>query len=317
MTQQQWLYRRGELGRDGWESVVDTSTPGWAHTGLRVADLAAGESVRFEAAPVERIVVPLGGSFEIEHSAVVNGAHEHGAEGGGAVTLTGRPSVFHGTTDVLYLPTGTAGTVRASAAGANGRARVAIAEAPTAEVHPVRHVRADEVAVELRGAGKASRQVHNFGTPANLDAAKLIVCEVVTPAENWSSYPAHKHDEHVPGHESALEEIYYFEAAPTKQASGGSEADAFGMFATYPSPGNDISINGMVSSGDVALVPYGYHGPAAAAPNYDLYYLNVMAGPDQERVWLISDDPAQGWVRDSWTSQQVDPRLPYLNEGSK
>ena len=58
--------------------------------------------------------------------------------------------------------------------------------------------------VELRGAGRSSRQVHNFGTPGRLAAEKLIVCEVITPAENWSSYPPHKHDEHVDGHESRL-----------------------------------------------------------------------------------------------------------------
>ena len=304
MTQQQWLYRRGELARDGWESVVDTATPGWAHTGLRVAELAPGEELAFAAAALERIVVPLAGSFVITHD----------AEGGGTVELAGRPSVFDGPTDVLYLPINTAGTVTATASGANGVTRIAFAEAPAASVHPVRHVAASEVAVELRGAGRASRQVHNFGTPANLDASKLIVCEVITPAENWSSYPAHKHDEHVPGHESALEEIYYFESAPAKGGPGANADDAFGMFATYSSPGKAIDINGLVQTGDVALVPFGYHGPAAAAPNYDLYYLNVMAGPDDERAWLISDDPAQAWVRDTWTAQEVDSRLPYLNE---
>ncbi len=303
MTQQQWLYRRGELAREGWESVVDTQTPGWEHTGLRVADLQPGEQVSFPAAAVERIVVPLAGSFVVTHD----------VDGGGRVDLAGRPSVFHGPTDVLYIPSGVAGSIECVSAGAQGVSRVAVAEAPTEEAHPLTYVPANDVAVELRGAGRASRQVHNFGTPQNLEAAKLIVCEVITPAENWSSYPAHKHDEHVPGHESELEEIYYFESAP---ARGGLEApaeDAFGMFATYSSPGKPIDINGLVKTGDVALVPFGYHGPAAAAPNYDLYYLNVMAGPGQERAWLISDDPAQSWVRESWTTQEVDSRLPYLN----
>ena len=71
--------------------------------------------------------------------------------------------------------------------------------------------------MELRGAGRDTRQVHNFGTPDTLDAASFIVCEVITPAGNWSSHPAHKHDEHVPGHESRLEEIYYFEAAVSRE----------------------------------------------------------------------------------------------------
>ncbi len=199
---------------------------------------------------------------------------------------------------------------------------MAIAEAPvhTAAARPLRHVRADEVAIELRGAGSASRQVHNFGTPGNLDAAKLIVCEVITPAANWSSYPAHKHDEERPGQESELEEIYYFEAAPSRRThppastavAAAAKSAAFGMFAAYSSPGKPIDINGLVSSGDIALVPHGYHGPAAATPDYDLYYLNVMAGPGDERAWLISDDPNQSWVRDGWAVQRIDERLPYL-----
>ncbi len=293
-TDQRWFHPRGALARDGWESVVDAHTPGWEHTGIRVAELGAGDGLALEGGDVERIVVPLAGAFRVVHD-----------DGGGETetVLEGRRSVFAGPTDVLYLGAGTSARV-------TGTGRVAVAEAPTADRRPVRYVPAASTPVELRGAGASSRQVHNFGTPAALDAARLIVCEVVTPAENWSSYPPHKHDEHVPGHESRLEEIYYFESAPTRGANAEADA-AFGMFSTYSSPAGEIDINAMVRTGDIALVPYGYHGPAVAAPGYDLYYLNVMAGPDPEREWLISDDPAHAWVRDAWADQPFDTRLPY------
>lgn len=293
-----WLHRRGDLGRDGWESVVDATTPGWAHTGIRVARLGARDVVHLGETGVERIVVPLAGGFVVAH---------RGHPGEGESTLVGRASVFDGPADVLYLPIGTTVEIR-------GEGRVAVAEAPTTERRPWRYIPASETPVELRGSGASSRQVHNFGTPQALDASRLIVCEVVTPAGNWSSYPPHKHDEHVPGHESRLEEIYYFEAAPVRGADGAEEADAFGMFSTYSSPAGEIDINAMVRTGDIALVPYGYHGPAVAAPGYDLYYLNVMAGPDPERAWLISDDPAHAWVRASWEGQALDPRLPYTSD---
>ena len=162
--------------------------------------------------------------------------------------------------------------------------------------------------MELRGAGRDSRQVHNFGTPDVLDAGSFIVCEVITPAGNWSSHPAHKHDEYVPGHESRLEEIYYFEAAAARGLAHRDASDAFGMFAAYSSSAGQIETTAIVRTGDIALVPHGYHGPAVAAPEYDLYYLNVMAGPDPERVWRVSDDPAQAWIRTLWASE---PRLPY------
>jgi len=297
-TEQRWFHRRGALARDGWESVVDATTPGWRHTGLRVAELAPGKELHLADTGVERIVVPLQGSFSITHR-----------EGERATTtrMLGRPSVFSGPTDVLYLSS-------ASTAVLTGEGRIAVAGSSTDELRPTRYIAASEIPVELRGAGASSREVHNFGTPEALDAARLIVCEVITPAGNWSSYPPHKHDEHVLGAESRLEEIYYFEAAPVV----GSEASAkasFGLFSTYSSPAGEIEINAMVHTGDIALVPYGYHGPAVAAPGYDLYYLNVMAGPDAEREWLISDDPAHAWVRDTWKEQHVDPRLPYGKEG--
>ncbi len=295
MEHEHWFHRRGSISRDGWESKVDATLPGWQHTGLGVAELTAGVELSLDEADVERIVVPLAGSFTVTHLAAGSPT---------TTVLAGRPSVFAGPTDVLYLPCGTTGTI-------TGTGRVAVATSPTTEARPARHVAAAEIPVELRGAGAASRQVHNFGTPDALDAARLIVCEVITPAGNWSSYPAHKHDEHVPGHESRLEEIYYFEAAPEVDHAQVDRDSAFGLFSTYSSPAGEIDINAMVRTGDVALVPYGYHGPAVAAPGYDLYYLNVMAGPDPERAWLITDDPAHSWVRETWPDQPVDPRLPY------
>ncbi|WP_399542880.1 5-deoxy-glucuronate isomerase [uncultured Plantibacter sp.] len=297
----QWMYEQGDLSRDGWESVVDGATEGWQHTGLRVAELSGDDELGLPEGAVERIVVPLAGSFSVQWS--------DGEGNADTAVLGGRASVFDGPTDVLYLGVGTAGTLR-------GSGRVAVAEAPASTALPTRHVRADEVPVELRGAGRSSRQVHNFGTPDALDAAKLIVCEVVTPAENWSSYPAHKHDESVPGEESRLEEIYYFESAVSKGLTAPASADPFGMFATYSSPAGEIDITAIVRTGDIALVPFGYHGPAVAAPGYDLYYLNVMAGPDDERVWHISDDPAHAWIRQSWAGQDVDPRLPYTADAA-
>ena len=66
-----------------------------------------------------------------------------------------------------------------------------------------------------------------------------------------------------------------------------------------------------IRNGDIVLVPYGYHGPAAAMPGYDLYFMNVMAGPDPERAWNATDDPQHAWIRATWESEEKDPRLPY------
>jgi len=298
----EWFFPAGTLAGDGWDAVVDARIPGWQHTGLRVAQLGGDGRLVLPVGGVERMIIPLAGSFRVE-SVTESSAST-------MFELAGRPSVFDGPSDVLYL--GDGGAVSITGAG-----RVAVAEAPTTVRKANRHIMRDDVPVELRGAGRSSRQVQNFGTPGILDASKLIVCEVITPAGNWSSYPGHKHDELVPGVESRLEEIYYFESAVERGARVPAASDPFGTFATYSSPAGQIDTSALVRSGDVALVPYGYHGPAAAAPGYDLYYLNVMAGPDDERVWNITDDPAHSWVRQAWDEQAVDPRLPYApSEGN-
>ncbi|WP_053386060.1 5-deoxy-glucuronate isomerase [Leucobacter japonicus] len=319
MTQQsqqaeRWFHRRGELAEGGWESVVDERIPGWEHTGVRVARLVEGATIALEGTGIERLIVPLSGSFSVTYRDGAAGTASAGADA--TSELAGRRSVFDGPTDVLYLSSAATAEVTATSAP-NGEARFLVATSPVPAdqpqlVRPSRYMPVADVPVELRGAGASSRQVHNFGRKESLDAARFIVVEVITPAENWSSYPPHKHDEHIPGHESELEEIYYFEVAPTKDAPAGVDPErAFGMFSTYSSPAGPIEIDSQVHTGDIALVPHGYHGPAVAAPGYDMYYLNVMAGPDPERTWLISDDPAHGWVRDTWEGQQLDSRLPF------
>ncbi|MBF4583962.1 5-deoxy-glucuronate isomerase [Curtobacterium sp. VKM Ac-2865] len=294
MTNDTWFIPAGSRPEDGWTDVVDGRIDGWAHTGLRTGALSDGDELHLPSDAVERIVVPLAGSFTVTY-------------GDTTQRLEGRSSVFDGPTDVLYLGSGIAATI-------TGRGRFAVAEAPTDEHKPSTYVPRQDVPVELRGAGQSSRQVHNFGTPAALDAVKFIVCEVITPAGNWSSYPPHKHDTHRPGQESDLEEIYYYESAVARGVDAPESADPFALHRTYASDDRPIDEFRQVRTGDVALVPYGWHGPAVAAPGYDMYYLNVMAGPDPERVWNITDDPAHGWVRQVWESETIDPRLPYTHE---
>ena len=159
---------------------------------------------------------------------------------------------------------------------------------------PNRRVAAADVSVELRGAGNCSRQVHNFGTAGAFEADSLIACEVITPGGNWSSYPAHKHDENT-AIETELEEIYYFEIADSPAGTPG-----FGYHRVYGTPERPIEVLEEVRTGDVVLVPHGYHGPSIAAPGHHMYYLNVMAGSGAERAWLIVDDPDHTWLRGSW-----------------
>ena len=156
------------------------------------------------------------------------------------------------------------------------------------------------------GPGSRAAKCATWDCPTCSTPTRFLVCEVITPAGNWSSWPPHKHDEERPGEETELEEIYYVEtrsttrAAPTRSGTSGS---------TGPRPHARSTSLAEVRTGDVVLVPHGWHGPAVAAPDADLYYLNVMAGPGPERAWRICDDPAHAWVREAWPDDPVDPRL--------
>jgi len=298
-----WVLPAGTAARDGFELVVDDAVDAWQHTGLKVVTLIAGQSIDVPAGTWEYLVVPLTGPVSVVAT------HADGAAQ--TAELAGRPSVFSGPTDVAYAPAGSALTLTGVAETA--RIAVCAAAVPAPDGQKFRHVAAAEVPVELRGAGIASREVRNFGIPAVLDADKIIACEVITPAGNWSSYPPHKHDEERDGVETELEEIYYFEV----QVEGGADrpdADPIGYQRVYGTVDRPIDVLAEVRTGDVVLVPHGWHGPATALPGYDLYYLNVMAGPGKNRAWLICDDPSHGWVRDAWADQSVDPRLPVGGE---
>lgn len=296
-----WVLPRGTAGGGGWDLAVTDAHPGWHHTSLRVAALDGRDVRTVEAGDWEHIVVPLSGAVHVTVETSDGAVHE--------AALAGRPGVFAGPTDIAYAPARSRVTVRPSA----GPARFALAGARVPDGRgprgrrAFRRLTADQVPVERRGSGTASREVRNFGTPQVLDADAIIACEVVTPAGNWSSWPPHKHDAERPGQETALEEIYYFET----RSADPRGTDPVGYQRVYAS-GDDrpIDVLAEVRTGDAVLVPHGWHGPSAAAPDAHLYYLNVMAGPGPGRAWLIQDDPAHAWVRDTWRDQPFDERLP-------
>jgi 5-deoxy-glucuronate isomerase len=267
---------------------VTPEAAGWTESSLQVVELE--QELTLHTGDTEVMILPLAGGGRVSCD-------------DGTFELSQRNSVFDGPADMVYIGTGQ--TYRLA-----GEGRIAICGARAKRQLPNRRVAAADVPVELRGAGNCSRQVHNFGTAGVFEADSLIACEVITPGGNWSSYPAHKHDEESPV-ESQLEEIYYFEIA-----SGPGDSAGFGYHRVYGTPDRPIDVLEEVRSGDVVLVPHGYHGPSIAAPGFDMYYLNVMAGPGQERAWKIVFDPHQDWLRATWESQAVDPRLPLHSRGA-
>jgi 5-deoxy-glucuronate isomerase len=275
----------GSTAADGWATVITPEDAGWTYSGLRIASLPAGGRTAFSTGDDEAIVLPLAGGATVTCD-------------GETIELAGRPDVFSGPTDFVYLPRGSSVELASREGG-----RFAVATARAEQRLPLRHGAAAGVPVELRGAGACSREVRNFAAPTTFEAQRLIAVEVITPGGNWSSYPPHKHDEERPG-EAILEEIYYYEIA------AGPAGPGMGYQRVYGTDDRPVDVLVEVRDGDAVLIPHGWHGPAMATPGYDMYYLNVMAGPGPERAWRITDDPAHAWIRDTWPSQPTDPRLP-------
>jgi 5-deoxy-glucuronate isomerase len=264
------LYRAGE-----WQTVTPTSA-GWRY--LTFSVLEAVWSDALHTGDSEVAIVLLSGACRVSVD-------------GDEFELGPRAGIFEALPWTVYLPCDTGYRIE-------GEAQIAVASAPCSrQLEPVLQ-RPEEVDVEVRGAGNATRQINNMIQPG-FPAERLLVVEVLTPAGNWSSYPPHKHDEHRPPEEVVLEEVYYYRApAP----------EAFGVQRLY-SADRGVDLTETVRDGDLLLVPYGYH-PFCAAPGYDFYYLNALAG--EVHLMAASDDPELAWVRSSWAEMEKDPRVPLV-----
>jgi 5-deoxy-glucuronate isomerase len=253
-------------GPDGSILVVTPESAGWRHVGFEVLEVSPGARAERDTGAAEVCVVVVQGSCHVRSP--------HGDWEG----LGGRATPFDGPPDAAYLPPGTAFAVE----GAGDGAEVALCSAPADGGAPGRRLPAAQTRVETRGHGAHERYVTDILMGGEA-ADALLVCEVITPAGHWSSYPPHKHDRDALPDESLLEETYYHRVDPPR---------GFGLQRVYSA---DRSLDETLAFGDrdVVLVPRGYH-TVSAPPGYALYYLNVMAGP--VRAWAVANDPDHEWA---------------------
>jgi 5-deoxy-glucuronate isomerase len=291
MTQSLHLRAR-EPDSNGYCVDISPASAGWTYSSLRVVVLAPGETLHWTTDGSEWIVLPLAGSCTVTC-------------GDDVFDLQGRTSVFERVSDFAYVPRASSVSVHSDLGG-----RFALAGAVAHNALPARYGRADDVPVELRGAGSSSRQCINFASPEGFETDRLVAVEILVPGGNWASYPPHKHDEVREG-EAQLEEIYYYEvrggARPGEPGPGAYQR----VYSSGPDRQIDVLVE--VATGDAILIPYGYHGPTMASPGYDLYFLNVLAGPAEERTMAFCDDPNHAWLRATWQGQAIDPRLPMTS----
>jgi len=258
-----------KASRDGRDIVdVTPQSAGWEHVGFRAIRLAAGETETVTTGERELCLVVLTGSADVRVGALSFPA------------LGNRSSVFDAVAPAaLYVPPGHQVTIHAVRDSELGLCSAPGDDQPRA----VRLLDPAQMKRSVRGKGSNTRHVCDILPHDDPTAAHLLVVEVVTPAGHSSSYPPHKHDAETPPLETRLEETYYHRLSPSQ---------GFAFQRVYTDD-REIDEACAVEDHDVVLVPRGYH-PVVAPHGYDLYYLNVMAGPN--RLWVFRNDPAHEWM---------------------
>ncbi len=271
-------------GRSGETLIVNPEAVGFEYLTFSARKMVRGESFSSDTGANELGLVLLGGSCSVASSA------------GSWSDLGVRKNVFSGMPTALYLPIQTEFTVTAES-----DCELALCFCRAEEKHPARLIRPQDVEVEIRGGGNATRQINHIIKP-EFPAHRLLMVEVYTPSGNWSSYPPHKHDVHNPPGEVDLEEIYYYKI---------DKPEGYAIQKVY-TPDRRIDATLTVRDGELVLIPEGYH-PVVAAHGYNVYYLNALAG--SARSMAASDDPDYAWVRAAW--KEKDPRVPVVTANGK
>ena len=246
---------------------VTPASAGWGYVGFGLYRLKAGDRATEATGDTEVILVL------VEGKARITGAGQDWGEMGD------RMDVFEKTPPhCLYIPNGTDWEAEATT-----DCTLAVCTAPGKGTYPAQRLGPDGITLTPRGKGTNTRHVNNIAMEMRDVADSLLVTEVFTPAGHWSSYPSHRHDEDDFPRMTYLEETYYMRLNP---------AQGFGIQRVYTEDGS-LDETMAVKNHDVTLVPRGHH-PCGAPHGYEMYYLNVMAGPI--RKWRFANDPDHDWI---------------------
>jgi 5-deoxy-glucuronate isomerase len=258
---------RNPFGNHGKIHDITPASAGWRYVGFALYRLRAGETVADATCNNEVLLVMVEGKAAFEAAGKVWGV------------LGERMDVFEKTPPhCLYVPNGTEWTAKAET-----DCTIAMCSAPGKGEHAARRIGPEGITLTVRGKGQNTRYINNIAMENEDYCDSLLVTEVFTPAGNWSSYPSHRHDEDDYPRITYLEETYYHRLNPPR---------GFGLQRVYTDDGalNEVMA---VSNHDVVLVPRGHH-PCGAPYGFEMYYLNVMAGP--LRKWRFVQDPNVEWI---------------------
>ena len=245
---------------------VTPASARWKYVGHDVWKLAPGKIAKGLEEKRETCIVFISGKGEVK------------VDGKSLGVLGDRMSVFDGKPWNVYIPPKAKWSVTATT-----DCVINICTAPAKKATAAFVISPDELTIETRGSGSNTRYVCNILPEQDKRATSLLVVEVITPNGCTSSYPSHKHDKNNLPHESLLEETYYHRLNPPQ---------GFAFQRVYTDD-RKLDEAMAVEDGDITMVPKGYH-PCATIHGYDLYYLNVMAGP--VRTWKFNNAEEHKWL---------------------
>ena len=260
---------RRPLGESGRIHRITPENAGWKYVGFSLHRMAPGESASERTGRMEAILVLVEGKAEISVA-----GKSLGILGDRADVFEKRPP------HAAYIPPASGWTARAATG-----CTLAVCEAPGKPGRTASVIGPEGVVEMERGKGSNFRRIFNIAMEDQDVADSLLVTEVFTPQGNWSSYPPHRHDEDDFPEITYLEETYYHRLNPRQ---------GFGFQRVFTEDGS-LDETVCVHDHDVVLVPEGHH-PCGAPFGYEMYYLNVMAGP--LRKWRFKNHPDHAWLWD-------------------
>ncbi|MFS4417774.1 5-deoxy-glucuronate isomerase [Maribacter sp. 2307ULW6-5] len=264
---------------------ITPETAQWNYLSFEARSMAKDDVWEHDTQDHELVIVLLSGNFRVS------------SPKGHWTTTNGRTNVFNGIAHTLYLPRNTEFTLTALSQTLD----IAYGWCKADKDFKPKFVTPEETPVVIFGGDNATRQFNDL-VPPGFGCQSIVVREVYTPSGNWSSFPAHKHDERILADDGTVlepiqEETYFYKF---------QKPEAYAIQQVYTKDG---SLDEIVRPrhNDVVMIPRGFH-PVVAEHGFHCYYLNFLAGTDQ--CLANTTDPDHEWIYGSWSSK--DNRLPLV-----
>lgn len=258
---------RKPTGQSGKVHDITPESAEWGYVGFGLYRLKPGEVATEETGDKEVILVL------VEGKADVSSEEQNFGELGDRMNVFERKPPH-----CVYIPAGSSWSVTATS-----DCTIGVCTAPGTPGRKAQVIGPAGISLSERGKGANTRYIFPIAMEDRDVADSLLVTEVFTPSGHWSSYPPHRHDEDNYPDMTYLEETYYHRLNPNK---------GFGFQRVFTEDAT-LDETMAVSDGDVVLVPKGHH-PCGAPYGYEMYYLNVMAGP--MRKWRFQNHPDHDWI---------------------